>query len=842
MSKKKIRPKIDFALEGASPDEEFKKTELYSDRPFTIHIIPQSHIDLAWMWTRQEAEMMALETFRGHVQVLEKDPSRTYAQSQLAAYKIVEEQDPGLFLRIRELVRKGQWEIVGGEWVEPDNAIPSGESRLRQLLTGQRYAKKKFGHTAKIAWCPDSFIYYPANMPQIWLKSGLSSLVLKRPREKFIHLPLVPFLWESPDGSRIICHRSNNKGFGFPLLSEGTGINKEHNDLTVYAYEYRNAGLRDLWAPLGTGDVGGVNKYLPPPSGKGWKAEYSLPSRFFQAVSRATKNKGLPVISGGIGPIMTGALTSHAEMKWFNRLAEMELLRAEFLEALAGLLLERRKAADLNVAWEKVLFNQFHDVVTGVGTAEVHREAAHDYQEACKIAQKISICSARAIAQSIILNRQKEGLRIVVFNNLGWQRDDVVKAWVDLDGKIENRWIAVDSRGGKAPVSLHQVREHQGKWRRYLISFVAEDVPAMGYQTFSLRCEKSKQLKLSRQGLRISNEYFKVGFNAGNGRITSLAPIEQDKNISGGLCEWRIYEEGKYFLDYGEEMRAWYLGLTGKVEPVKFEHIKILVDNPSRVVIQTLHSYGRSRFIQNFTFRPGFPRIDVDVEMDWHEKEKIARLIFPLKTKDKIEFFRDEPYGFCHLPADGVERPMQYLCAAKDKNCGIAILNFGRYGCSAYEKELRISAIRCSTYPDERSDHGEYSFRYAILPLNKNCTIPQIVKQGYEFNHPLYGIAAERDINGKLPKKIGLLSHGSKKLLPVLLKRSEKKGCWTLRLFNASNQQTQSNIIFKGHIQKTKLIDIPELTSGEVIGGKKCRITANPREIITLCLNSWKVT
>jgi len=433
MRKQKTQGKDDFALEGIVQCKGFEKTELYTDWLFTVHIIPQSHIDLAWKWTREEAETMILETFRGHADALEKNSSLTYAQSQLAAYKVVEEQDPELFRRIKKLVRKGQWEIVGGEWVEPDNAIPSGESRLRQLLMGQRYAKKKFGKIAKVAWCPDSFIYHPANLPQMWHKAGLDFLILKRPREKFIHLPIIPFLWKSPDGSQIICLRVNNKGFGFPLVSEGTKLKSEENAFKKCAVEFRKAGLKDLWAPLGVGDVGGVNKYYSPFSGKGWKAKYSLPTKFFHAITK--KKKNFPIIINGIGPVMSGALTTHSEMKWLNRLAEKELLLAEFLEALSGILLKHKKDTNLNLAWEKTLFNQFHDIVSGTGTPDVHKEAAHDYQESCNIARKISIRNARAIARSVTFNKGKETPGVVVFNNLGWQRDDVVKAWVDLGEK-----------------------------------------------------------------------------------------------------------------------------------------------------------------------------------------------------------------------------------------------------------------------------------------------------------------------------------------------------------------------------------------------------------------------
>ena len=47
-----------------------------------IHTILQSYIDLAWMWTREEAETMVLETFRGHVEGLEANDSLAHGHSK----------------------------------------------------------------------------------------------------------------------------------------------------------------------------------------------------------------------------------------------------------------------------------------------------------------------------------------------------------------------------------------------------------------------------------------------------------------------------------------------------------------------------------------------------------------------------------------------------------------------------------------------------------------------------------------------------------------------------------------------------------------------------------------
>lgn len=140
--------------------------------PMTVHVIPQAHIDLIWYWPLSEAVRMVLNTFRGHVEKLESNPEFTYAQSQAFAYEIVRREDPELFARIQKLVAAGQWELVGGEWVEADPVLPGPEARIRQHLYGQLFFQKYFGRKATVGWCPDGFTVLPGSWPQILLLSA----------------------------------------------------------------------------------------------------------------------------------------------------------------------------------------------------------------------------------------------------------------------------------------------------------------------------------------------------------------------------------------------------------------------------------------------------------------------------------------------------------------------------------------------------------------------------------------------------------------------------------------------------------------------------------------------
>ena len=84
---------------------------------------------------------------------------------------------PTLFERVKEKIRDGKFQPVGGSWVENDTMMPSGEALVRQMLFGQRYFEAKFGKRCETAWLPDSF-GLSGSLPQLIRGAGMQSLIL----------------------------------------------------------------------------------------------------------------------------------------------------------------------------------------------------------------------------------------------------------------------------------------------------------------------------------------------------------------------------------------------------------------------------------------------------------------------------------------------------------------------------------------------------------------------------------------------------------------------------------------------------------------------------------------
>ena len=170
-----------------------------------IHIIGYSHIDAAWLWPWRDGSDTVLTTFRSALNRINETPGFCYSHSSSAHYRWVERTDPEMLSEIKQRIREGRWEVVGGWPVEPDCNIPATESFVRHALYGKAYCQSALGAEVKIGFNPDSF-GHAAGLPTILKRAGYGYYVFMRPQEHEMDLPLL-FWWEGADGSRVLTLR-----------------------------------------------------------------------------------------------------------------------------------------------------------------------------------------------------------------------------------------------------------------------------------------------------------------------------------------------------------------------------------------------------------------------------------------------------------------------------------------------------------------------------------------------------------------------------------------------------------------------------------------------------------
>lgn len=111
---------------------------------------------------------------------------------------------PQVLDKLREFVKKGRIEIVGGTYTQPVWVSGDGEQWIRQFLLGLEAVKKTLGVDVKVYACQEAgFI---SQLPQILQGLGYKGCLLRALWGVWGNPPVggkEKVLWEGPDGSRI---------------------------------------------------------------------------------------------------------------------------------------------------------------------------------------------------------------------------------------------------------------------------------------------------------------------------------------------------------------------------------------------------------------------------------------------------------------------------------------------------------------------------------------------------------------------------------------------------------------------------------------------------------------
>ncbi|MBM4400848.1 MAG: alpha-mannosidase, partial [Crenarchaeota archaeon] len=300
----------------------------------TIYLTGHAHIDLSWLWPREETiHEICPRTFSSALSLMKKYPSLKFCQSSAQVYEWMESYYPEIFEGIKKKVEEGKWEIVGGSWTEHNANIPCGESLIRQYLFGKRYFMEKFGVDVETAWLPDTFGFC-WSLPQILKKCGIDCFLtykLKWQIERMrppIPFPYYLFWWQSPDGSKVLaCHtvgsyseRLDHRYADIMMLSQIEELKRVH-------------GIDQLLILFGLGDHGGgptedmIVKASELKKREGYpQIRFSTSREYLEKILSTADEEKLPTVNDELYvKTHRGTLTTEAMMKRENRRCEVLL-------------------------------------------------------------------------------------------------------------------------------------------------------------------------------------------------------------------------------------------------------------------------------------------------------------------------------------------------------------------------------------------------------------------------------------------------------------------------------------------------------------------------------------
>ncbi len=824
---------------------------------FTIRIVGNSHIDMAWLWPWTETVEVVRNTFRSVLDLMREYPDFKFTMSSARAYEWMQEKYPDLFQEIQQRVKEGRWEVIGGMWVEPDLNMPAGESLVRQILVGKGYFQKNFGVDVKIGWNPDSF-GYNWQLPQIYKKSGMDYFVTQKLlwAHEFTTFPYKLFWWQAPDGSRLLTY--------FPHDYAG-GIDAEPlaQDLSIWMPSIYGPKLTDhpeMMHLYGVGDHGGGPTrvmldhadQLRAPDAVFPKLQFSFASDFFDDLEKKLPNMQVPTWDGELYfQYHRGVFTTQAETKRRIRRAEELVLNAEKFSSLASLYGRPYPQEGMEMAWKRLLFDHFHDIMPGSGIAVNYLDAKRNLEIVDRFAEDASRVSLREIAAHV--NTEGEGVPVMVFNSLSWPRTGVTELEAQLPAPAKQ--IAVlDSKGKPAETQLLSLdpATHRAKF------LILTKTPSLGYQTYFVRAatvaapvHSMLKASASPQEDVLENEFIRLKVDPQTGCMTSLfdkrsgteslAPAETD---TGGPKNATCGNLLQTFVDKPKQWDAWNIDADFEDhhwDLDKADEVKLTEHGPLRAVIEVKNHFQNSTFVRDITLEAGVPRVDVKMTAEWHEKHILLKVAFPVSAHSNHATY-EIPYGSVERPTTRntpaekaqFEVPAQRWADISDEKHGFSLLNDCKYGYDAKGNVLRLSLLRSPEYPDPHADEGHHEFTYSLYPHGGGWKDALTIRRGYELNYKLISMQVEKH-QGALPAEHSFVQTPDENIIVTALKKAEDDSALVLRFYEWAGKTGDVHLLLPPGAESASESDLMERPIGAVsLQKSEVGVTTKPYEIKTI--------
>ena len=157
-------------------------------------------------------------------------------------------------------------------------------------------------------------------------------------------------------------------------------------------------------------------------SGNPFTMRLGVPADFEAVVA---KRGDRPVFRGELNPIFQGTYSSRIELKQWMRTLEQKLLTAETLAAIDCWFGAPYNESAFWRAWEPVLFNETHDLTSGVMTDHVYEDTIRSYEFSSRLADELIGSGWDALTSKI--DTRGAGTPVIVFNSEGWARSDIAR-------------------------------------------------------------------------------------------------------------------------------------------------------------------------------------------------------------------------------------------------------------------------------------------------------------------------------------------------------------------------------------------------------------------------------
>jgi len=527
--------------------EVLRDVTLEPARKWTLLLVPNQHLDIGY--TDHPSKISELQS-RAVDQALALIRQRPEFRYTLDGSWVFQEYERGRSPdRVRALVRevrRGGIEVPA-VYASHFTGFASLENLVRSLYPSRRLSRTH-GLPFTVALSTD-VPSHTGSWPSVLAASGVDHFVAASDAyrapfllENRLH-ERSPFLWEGPDGGRVVTwySRHYHQGaslFGTPPRVESAIVSlprflqaydrQDHSGSTVILY-----GTQVENVALDPGQASFASR---------WNERFAFPrleyATFAEAMARVSREAANPeVLRGDGGPYWEDGLAANASITALARNTMSRARSAEIFSTVAATSVPgfQPDIRALSVLWESLLLTDEHtwhaDVsVSDPDSLQSRRQGElrnHRTIDAARAADHLLARSLAALADRI----PNPSRTLVVFNALGWRRD----GWVE--GDLPKGFLPVDLGTGEVP-PMELLQAGNGFQR---IRFLARGVPSVGYRCYTLRpFSRPPSAPVTVEGVVMETPRVRVELDPESGSIRRWIDRASDRDWVASDTPWGL--------------------------------------------------------------------------------------------------------------------------------------------------------------------------------------------------------------------------------------------------------------------------------------------------------------
>ncbi|MHA7985627.1 alpha-mannosidase [Rathayibacter sp. CAU 1779] len=234
-----------------------------------------------------------------------------------------------------------------------------------------------------------------------------------------------------------------------------------------------------------------------------------------------------------------------------------------------------------------------------------------------------------------------------------------------------------------------------------------------------------------------------------------------------------------------------------------------------RGCVRVSRSVGDSTIEQEFTLAADTPTLEITTRVDWHERQRMLKLAFPLDVRAE-RAASEVQFGHVHRATHEntswdvarFETSAHRWVHVGEPGFGVAVANDSTYGHDITRRQrrgggtstlVRQSLLRAPLFPDPEADQGEHVVRSS---LTVGAEIADAIAAGYALNLPLRVAAA--------PIEPLVTVEGDGVLVEAVKLAEDRSGDVIVRLYEALGRRTSATVRFGFDVASVVQTDLLE--------------------------------